>query len=140
MNIKTMKSVLLFLVLWLVFWLWVGSARAETYLDVHISSHHLIGVDKDYNERNYGLGITNDDYSYGFYENSYNRTSVYVFGHTSTDMWFGSAGLNYGAVTGYEYMNVMPIILPFLTFGSDDLKLVVGALPNVITFSLQIKM
>jgi hypothetical protein len=89
-------------------------ALAETYLILHIASHHSEdtyiaddNTEQPFNEFNPGIGIAYDINNYvqaraGFYDNSYNRLSVYAAGSLHTDInYLISIGTQVGVVSGY---------------------------------------
>ena len=91
----------------------LGDARAGT-LDMMLASHHF--VDKNYNERNYGLIYTSDSgFTVGGYKNSEYTTS-YLAGFTATHKLSKSVtlGLGVGIVTGY-HRGTLPYVLPSVT-------------------------
>ena len=122
-------------ILALVFGFGVASANAADLidsisLDVTLGSRHSAktyrykGGVYEYNEKNYGLGITasfkefaprNVEVSAGWYENSYNHTSAYVSVTAKHEFRFGgfaaSPGITFGYATGYEKT---PAKAPFL--------------------------
>ena len=138
---------------------------AELYLDLNLASSHAKsgyyenGKKIPYNERNLGLGLTysyheNLDFKVGFYENSYEKTSIYAGAQPHINLLNDNrltleGGLMFGVVSGYEEednagieigggLNV--IILPTIRIGYDFVFLNIGYLPGAVaTFQLQFK-
>ena len=79
---------------------------------IHGPSFHF-DRDADYSNRNYGLGYAFDNnVVVGAYENSINRTSVYVGYLVNLNQ---HVGILAGVVTGYEERPVQPAVLLVLT-------------------------
>lgn len=130
-------------------------ARSDE-LVMHMGSRH-IGGDAgayDFNERNLGLGLA-IDLSGGFavrggvYDNSYDRSSVYLSGDWHTSGSNVRAGIQAGLVSGYDGTQqgagvVTPYLMPYLAVGSRTVKAEVGCIPpiggiGVITLSVSVR-
>jgi len=109
-------------------------ALSQIYLDVNGISKHL-SSDKEYNERNFGLGLSYetrkkaDDliktYAIGGYKNSYNDPSYYAAAGLSkrfpiTKNLYADLGGAAGLVTGYEG-GINPMAMPMGAIGLKDL-------------------
>lgn len=129
----------------------VVSSQAHSFdgwMNVHLGSSHLQpdyvqdGKLHDYNEKNLGMGLAIPvsprlDVLSGFYENSYNKTSVYagVNYHTANNYGF-SVGVNSGVVTGYggtpnTKSNVALMIVPHVTYAVKNFRAEIGIVPSV---------
>jgi tetrahydromethanopterin S-methyltransferase subunit B len=90
-------------------------ASAQDYLVTTVTSFHF-DRNKDYNEKNLGLGIERRfsetwSASTGYFRNSFNRDTVYVFaGYTPIEVYGWRVGMVGGAVSGYDRR-----ITPWLT-------------------------
>ena len=128
-------------------------------IDVNTGSRHsnaTYGNHQYYNEDNDGVGLTfgyspSIDIKLGFFDNSYNRTSVYgglVFNHDF--VIFGdfviSPGVGVLLASGYDHTPVdapvlAPIVHPSLSFGHRYLRSSIGYIPyedsTLITFQTQ---
>lgn len=135
----------------------VVHASGDVWVDFHIASKHKVdgymdnGVYKDYNEVNLGIGLTrvvdpNADLIIGTFKNShYNRSNyVGIDIHTLTANYC-RVGLAVGFVTGYEEFtgkNVIPMIVPNISFGSNRYRVRIGVMPvdnYVLTLSVGMK-
>lgn len=118
-------------------------------VDVHVASHHS---ERGFNEFNPGLGVrfgsTQHDWFngvVGFYDNSINRTSIYV-GISVETRRVGpfQLRLSAGAVSGYNTPSgLAPIAIPELLVGGPRYGMAIGYVPKVMadipavtTFSL----
>lgn len=110
----------------------------HNYFDINLMSRHdpfererthykQDGELKPFNEQNLGLGFTRmydiggfmhgtfrAGWSVGFYENSYDQTTVYGSGnieqaYSLSDKWEFSAGIMAGGLTGYEHISDMAV-------------------------------
>lgn len=101
-------------------------AAGDVFLDINGASkhskdtYHYRGVTQEYNSRNAGLGLTVDlnkyfDLSGGFYDNSYNRLSVYGGVTIKHDLFYGdfriTPGVAVGVATGYRNTPVHASVL-----------------------------
>ena len=106
-----------------------NNTSAETWLDIHLLSRHFTttytkeGMDYAYNENNLGLGLDisrtkNSSYIVGFFDNSYNNTTVYA-GMDFHSTGVLAIGISAGVATGYQnvhdessdsYLKVLSII------------------------------
>ena len=132
------------------------SPKYALYLDINLASHH-INTDLNLNEDNFGFGGTIEEResdikvsgSIGYYENSYDRTSVYAAFGLKTDIFeyrdFSvQIGGLMGVVSGYED-KVIYMVLPTLTFGTDEVRGTFGYIPRLddespaaITFNVSV--
>ena len=126
---------------------------ADLYLNIHGTSKH-IDSKAQYNEKNQGIGATwGDDWYYtaGGYNNSLNRTSIYLGGGYSKPViqWGNfevTAGAVAMAVSGYNVPVGIRVMLPTVTIGTPDARILLGYVPKVtewpavITASIQIKL
>ncbi len=119
---------------------WAGEAHAQaqtqtppqTYLTVTLASYHF-NRDRQYNERNFGLGIErrlSDDWSVstGFYKNSFYRDSLYALAsYTSARLAGWRLGVVFGGVTGYND-GLCPWVTGLATrdFGGFGINVVLG--------------
>ena len=89
--------------------------QAKDYAVATVTSFHF-DRNKDYNEKNLGLGIERRfsetwSASTGYFRNSFNRDTVYVFaGYTPIEVYGWRVGMVGGAVSGYDRR-----ITPWLT-------------------------
>ncbi len=82
-----------------------GDVHADE-LNVNLTSWHS-DTSYNYNNKNYGLGYTKDfDHHWqgkvGFYQNSYNKKSLYAMANLKHDMKNWRWGVQFGFVTGYD--------------------------------------
>jgi hypothetical protein len=128
------------------------AAKGDTWLDVNLTSWHS---ERDYvwerevrryNARNFGLGATYEltdwfEAKAGFFENSYDKTSLYAVAALDYDLlpssrWLLAPGVAGGLVTGYKNTpeqtgTVAPWGLVTLTIGRDSRwRLNLGYLPS----------
>jgi hypothetical protein len=105
--------------------LFAASTQAADYkLIIPISSKH-IGSDYNYNEENYGLGLQVNDLGVIAYKNSYSDTSVMAYYDINKSFDSGvSVGVSIGAVTGYEYADVIPIAQPYVEYGGFNISVI----------------
>ena len=136
-----------------------GQAHGATidYLTLNVASHHTDDsycydgeCGQQYNELNLGLGITHTlrdsvDLSAGFYNNSYNITSVYGVANFNYDFGTGwlvvSPGITIGAVTGYRNTpmrleefsvgDTSLLVLPNINFDVFRFRTTVGMIPGM---------
>jgi hypothetical protein len=132
---------------------WADSG--QLWLDINVTSIHgkdtweYNGKEGAYNENNFGLGLgyqVSDfgEWKIGFYENSYNKTSVYagmrfrtnlLLGFIEDPTWVFAPGLTLGVITGYndtpeEARALNPVILPSIDIGHRSIgRMNVGFLP-----------
>lgn len=114
-----MKNALLILLLCIP-----SIVTAEVYIDIHGLSRH-IATDKQYNERNYGAGISvigrnGIGAAVGGYRNSLGSPSVYagLIGRYRVTQ-AATVGLDVGVVSGYG-RRLSPMIVPVLSIGIAD--------------------
>lgn len=108
------------LVLFCILALYYTDSRADTWLDVTLTSYHFKREPK-HNERNYGLGFEYDVEDRwrligGFYKNSLWKTSVYA--GASYSAWIeGPWRLSFamGGISGYA-PGMIPIVVPALSY------------------------
>ena len=104
---------------------------ADYYLDINGLSKHL-GTDDEYNERNYGFGVTREEVkddlvkllTAGGYNNSFSEPSYYAgagmakrFGKGD---YYADLGGMVGGITGYEKA-IEPMAAGLLSLGKKDL-------------------
>ena len=140
-----MKKILLIVAM--MFVNFSAMADMSGWLDINLASKHSEssyiqnGVRKDYNEKNLGFGLSfslhdNIDGKFGFYENSYDATSLYgAFDfHTSYKQTF-AAGIDIGIVTGYDVMypssHFLLYGMPHVTAIWNDMRIQLGYVPAV---------
>lgn len=112
----------------------------ELSLQLSGKSHH-INPSQEYNEQNYGAGITyqvKQQYlAAGFYKNSLNRTTEYLLAGWRKDLVDGditvSPGVMIGGLTGYKDKAVIALA-PTLTVGYQRVKLNTLILPAINGF------
>lgn len=142
----------------------IGLAKADS-IDVNVASYHFDDT-YDYNQFNAGAGYTKDINKHwqakaGFFENSFDKTSVYAMGRLKFDADWGGMGVNFGLMTGYDnivkpgmpdsiknlnkYQLVVIPALNFKLFGDSYIE--VGYIPqigkdtiNMITLQYQHKL
>jgi len=108
-------------------------ARCEEYVVMTVRSYHL-DRNKGYNEQNWGLGYErkfSDEWSFssGYYRNSFDRDTLYVFGaYTPWRIAGWRFGSLFGVVTGYDEGRVSPWITGVATkeWGRFGLNVVVA--------------
>ncbi len=142
MSIKTIVVTLLF----------VFSTQAHSldgWLDIHLASSHAnrtyvdqSGNDVKYNQSNLGLGLSlpvnaNIDARAGFFENSFNKTTVYLGAdfHTNSNKYF-SAGINTGLASGYKNTpantsTLTPMLVPYVNFIVNNFRAQLGLIPAI---------
>jgi hypothetical protein len=111
------------LALFCILALYYSDSRADTWLDVTLTSYHFKREPK-HNEHNLGLGFEHDIAERwrvigGAYKNSLYRTSVYA--GVSYSYWIEGPwrlSIAGGGITGYE-KGVMPIVVPALSYEGD---------------------
>ena len=105
----------------LVFWAVTSKAEAaECSPTVTVSSYHFNRA-HDYNERNYGLGVTCDRWSVGQYRNSEYARSTYLFYNYPINAHFG---VTTGLVSGYAYSPILPVVALYAKVGVIRLVIV----------------
>ena len=121
----------------------------DGWLDIHLTSIHSdptyidqSGNDVEYNQNNFGLGLSlpvnsNIEARAGFFENSFNNTSVYVSAdfHTNSNKLI-SAGINTGLASGYKNTpaktsTLSPMLVPYLTFKVKSFRTQIGYIPAI---------
>lgn len=121
----------------------------DGWLDVHLTSFHSnrtyidqSGNDVEYNQNNFGLGLSLPVNSYidaraGFFENSYDNTTVYAGAdfHTNSNKLI-SAGINAGLASGYKNTpaktsTLTPMLVPCLTFKVKNFRTQIGYIPAI---------
>ncbi len=125
---KGLQEVLfkIFVVTLLIYLAGVNLAKASehisnTTLDLNVTSIHT--KTNGLNQGNYGFGITKYldhhwNVSGGFYENSYDKTSKYLFIGVKHDQHHWRFGIDAGFVTGYD--NIRTDISTTTCSGHDD--------------------
>jgi len=125
----------------------------ELYLNIHGASKH-INSETQYNEKNQGIGVTWGDrwyYTAGGYNNSMNRTSIYLGGGYSKpviqlDDFEVTAGVMAMVVSGYNVPVGLIVMLPTVAVGTPNVRILLGYVPKVtewpavITASIQVKL
>lgn len=112
-----MKKLLLILVL-------AFQAAGANALDLTIplGSYHF-DRSKNWQEKNWGLGVNYRNYVAGYYKNSYNRDSLYIGYHWKPDVLefnrYLKAGLTMIAVSGYRSSPVL--MVPTISVETGDL-------------------
>lgn len=144
----------------------VRADKGDLWIDINLASKHTSasqythnGKTEDYNERNYGFGMSYDidgtfEVTGGFFRNSYDKHSDYLGVKAKHDFNFGhftvTPGVTVGFVTGYENTEVdapkfQPIAVPSVAFGYNDFRTTIGYIPlrlasdastDVVTFQL----
>lgn len=120
-----------------------NSYSDEIWLHMGMFSKHLSS--KDYNERHRLLGLEYNDWNVGYYNNSYNRDSYFLFKSfdvDSLDEYLPSRAkfkLKIGLISGYENViyGVMPAVVPVLSFDYEPVSIDINMLGNV--YSVQFK-
>ncbi len=127
------------------------AARGDRWLDGNLASWHSRssyfwkGEVRHYNQTNLGLGLSYDlndwsDLKFGWFDNSYGKTSVYGAIHGRYDFirgshWMIAPGCGIGVVTGYHHTPddlpvVSPLLIPTLTLGDEERwRILIGYLP-----------
>ena len=128
------------------------AAQGDLWLDVNVGSRHSEdrylwrGQVREYNERNLGLGLGYEWRSWleakaGWFENSYEKTSVYAVVNAKWDLagrsrWLVAPGISGGLITGYhdtpeQTGTVAPWGLLTLSLGNENRwRVVLGYLPS----------
>lgn len=118
-----------------------GTLQAgELSLQLSGKSHH-IKPSEEYNEENYGAGITyqvkNQYLAAGWYKNSLNRTTKYLMVGWRKDLIDGDGvfapGIMIGGLTGYTD-ETATVVIPTLTFGYQPVKINLLILPAINGF------
>ena len=107
-------------------------AEPTYYLDINGLSKHL-NTDVEYNEKNYGLGITRekerqkqriiDILTAGTYQNSFGNQTTYAGAGIAKrfgQKYYADLGVVGGAMTGYED-SISPMAALYAAFGKEDL-------------------
>ena len=119
----------------------------EGWMNVHLASSHIQPVYYDkgqpriYNQNNFGIGLAIPvseklDAITGFYDNSYNETSIYAGVNYHTANKYGlSAGINLGLVSGYDDTpntdyKVIVMLVPHITYAVKNLRTEFGFIPS----------
>ena len=120
-------------------------ARSETedYLLLgQWSRHH--GDASQYNQTHGLIGFERNNYSVGYYNNSYNDPSWFVGyskKHTPESLPSVQLKLSYVAVTGYEGMAIVPLMVPGMTIGRGLIQLDISYIPMVAaTFGFRVNL
>ncbi len=98
-----------------------GDVHADE-LNVNLTSWHS-DTSYNYNNKNYGLGYTKDfDHHWqgkvGFYQNSYDKQSLYAMANLKHDMKNWRWGVQFGFVTGYD--KIKPVYTTKKEYHDDD--------------------
>lgn len=125
-------------------------------LDVNLASRHSVptyrykGRIHEYNQKNYGLGVTasfstflpkNFEASVGWYENSYEHTSVYVSVTAKHEFRFGdfavSPGIAFGYASGYEKTPIkaprlQATVFPNIQISLHGVGIRIGYIPSAL--------
>ena len=118
------------------------------WMNIHLGSSHAQsqyvekGELQEYNEKNFGIGLalpvtSKLDVLSGFYENSYNKTSVYAgVNYHSPNNYGLSVGLNSGFVTGYDDTanndsKIAVMLVPHVTYAVKNFRAEVGFIPSL---------
>lgn len=87
---------------------------------MNVTSYHFdrqVTERKQLNERNFGLGLENDKYLLGFYNNSYHKTTMYALAkYTPIHYSITKTGIIGGFASGYR----SPIVVGFLLDVSNE--------------------
>ena len=132
----------------------------EWSVDLNTGSKHsdaYYSGNKFYNEDNEGVGLTygykrNIDLKFGFFENSYYKTTVYAGAVFNQDFYMLndmviSPGIGLIFASGYDNTPmdapmITPVLHPSLSFGHKSLRSTIGYIPfgdvEVVTFQTQI--
>jgi hypothetical protein len=115
--------------------------KGDTWLDLNLTSWHSEkeyvweGETREYNARNFGLGLTRElttwcDVKAGWFENSYEKTSIYGLVAVKYDLlrsprWILAPGVAGGLVSGYQHTpeqtgEVAPWAVAVLTLGWEN--------------------
>ena len=122
----------------------------EGWMNIHLASSHVQpayydkGKPHPYNKHNFGIGLampisTKLDAITGFYDNSYNETSIYAGVNYHTANKYGlSAGINLGLVSGYEDTpstdyKIMIMLVPHITYAVKNFRAEFGLIPSYVT-------
>ncbi|MGH1485069.1 MAG: hypothetical protein ACRBCI_02540 [Cellvibrionaceae bacterium] len=150
-----------FIVIWMCSSQLFALDANEWTLDINTGSKHsseTYGKNKYYNEENNGFGMTfgySDmiDIKIGFFDNSYNKSSVYGGAVFNKDYYIFndivvSPGVGLMFTTGYHDTPIdapalAPIVYPTITIGHKTLRSTIGYVPygedTVFTFQTQIQ-
>lgn len=120
----------------------------DGWLNIHLGSSHekrtyidQSGNDIEYNQKNFGLGLSvpaysNIDARAGFFENSFNNTSYYAGAdfHYNTSRYI-TVGVNAGVASGYEHSPVRssalaPMFVPHVTMKVKNFRTEIGYVPS----------
>lgn len=110
-------------------------SHAEDYLLLGQWSRHHKDANL-YNQTHGLIGFERNNYSVGYYNNSYDDPSWFIGysqKYTPESLSFIQLKLNYVAVTGYEDMMVVPIIFPSVTIGKGLVQADLSYIPRVAT-------
>lgn len=121
-------------------------AEDETWLHLGMVSHHLSS--KDYNERHRLIALEHNSWAVGYYNNSYNRDSFFIFKSYEInyfDKYLPSNAkfkLKTGIISGYAHVidGVMPAIIPTLSFNHHPVSFDFNMLGNVYSIEFKIKL
>ena len=123
----------------------------DLWVDANVASYHTNdngycyqGKCDEFNEFNYGLGLSYETSDYtevqgGFFRNSYDKNSLYADVKVKYDFGVGAGvlvtpGLAIGLVTGYddtelEASTFQPMVLPSVSVSYKRVRAVVGYIP-----------
>ena len=121
------------------------SASAADYkVIIPVSSKH-IDAERVFNEENYGLGLQVNSFGLLAYRNSYKDTSVMAYYDFGKTLESGTKiGVSVGAVTGYDYADVIPIAQPYIEYSGFNISLIPTGLVDytaakaIVVFSYRI--
>ena len=118
------------------------------WMNIHIGSLHSEseyeqdGEFRSYNNNNYGIGVAlplSEDIEFvtGFFDNSYNKTSVYLGNNLHTSNQYGfSAGIITALVTGYDEtpntrQKIILTLVPHVTYSLKNVRAELGIMPSL---------
>lgn len=135
------KNVMLFIAVTIVLLCVNVTYAADAWLDFNIGSKHISANGYDFNENNYGLGVTRSvstrlDVTAGTYKNSYRKHSNYLgFIFSVPVTRYLSVGGLAGLVTGYDDTPInapiaAPIAVPSAYVQLGGYKVTIGYMPS----------
>lgn len=141
-----MKNVILFLLVFVLSSTMNVHAEDSTWLHLGMLSYHLSS--KNYNEHHRLIAIEHNEWSVGYYNNSYEKDSFFVFKSFTINKYDkylpdrATFKLKTGLISGYSdvFEGVMPAVVPALSFDYEPVSFDINILFNVYSIEFKIKL